>query len=131
MERSTVVKPLTGEEDDNWRIAQNAKGFVNDQKEIIDTMDVPMDKHDTKSITIEPFGKRVWIEGSDTLLEAIYQSGIDINAICGGIGTCGACKVRMIEGDASPVTDNELKSLSNDNSISEAYIPVKGEVMPI
>ncbi len=36
------------------------------------------------------------------LLEAIRQAGIDLDASCGGQGTCGACLVRVVAGRVEP-----------------------------
>ncbi len=65
-----------------------------------------------KVIIFEPIGRRVVVEPDTTLLEAAQQAGIDLIALCGGVGNCGACKVRLQSGDFSPVslTENELLS---------------------
>ncbi|NJL95022.1 MAG: 2Fe-2S iron-sulfur cluster binding domain-containing protein [Anaerolineae bacterium] len=44
-----------------------------------------------------PEGERRAVSGADgaTLLEAAHASGISLNAVCGGIGICGECRVRL------------------------------------
>jgi uncharacterized 2Fe-2S/4Fe-4S cluster protein (DUF4445 family) len=50
------------------------------------------------SIVFEPVGRRGKIPAGQTLLEAARQAGVGLVSICGGAGTCEACKVRLIEG---------------------------------
>lgn len=51
--------------------------------------------------------------GAD-LLSAARQAGIDLNAVCSGLGICGACKLRLISGRLSPLTAAEEEALSAD-----------------
>jgi len=43
-------------------------------------------------------GKSIEITKNETLYEAFLRTGIYLSASCGGAGTCGKCKVRIIEG---------------------------------
>jgi uncharacterized 2Fe-2S/4Fe-4S cluster protein (DUF4445 family) len=46
-----------------------------------------------------------------TLLEAAVAAGVEVEAACGGKGTCGKCKVRIIKGGVSHTTgENKLLS---------------------
>ena len=54
----------------------------------------------------EPFT----IEGGCKLLEALYEKQIFIPSACGGQGTCGFCKVRVLDG-GGPVLPTELPYL--------------------
>ncbi len=48
-----------------------------------------------------------------TLLENIHRiPSVNIDAPCGGKGTCGKCRVRILEGKVSPPGPEELKLLS-------------------
>jgi len=49
-------------------------------------------------IVFQPSGRRGDIEKGKTLLEASQELGVDINALCGGKGMCGKCKVKIEEG---------------------------------
>ena len=49
-------------------------------------------------IVFQPSGRRGEIEKGKTLLEASQELGVDINALCGGKGMCGKCKVKIEEG---------------------------------
>ncbi|MFH0965864.1 MAG: ASKHA domain-containing protein [Planctomycetota bacterium] len=66
-------------------------------------------KHCT--VIIEPDGTRLKVEPGTTILAAVSSAGIALNTPCGGNGTCGNCRVRVIEGRAAP-TDAECELLS-------------------
>ena len=63
-------------------------------------------------IDFEPVGKRVDADQDQSLLSAAQQAGIALAAVCGGVGVCGACKVRLMAGKASPLTAAEKKAFS-------------------
>ena len=63
-------------------------------------------------LTLSPFGRRVLVQAGITALDAARQAGIELAAVCGGNGTCGACKVRLVEGLLSPLNSLERSSLS-------------------
>ena len=46
------------------------------------------------------------------ILEILRSSGILMESPCNGKGLCGKCKIRILEGDASEVTDQEKKILT-------------------
>ncbi len=49
-----------------------------------------------------PSGLSAEVPPGTELLEAIRQAGIDLDASCGGQGTCGACLVRVAAGRVEP-----------------------------
>jgi uncharacterized 2Fe-2S/4Fe-4S cluster protein (DUF4445 family) len=49
-----------------------------------------------------PSGPSVEVPPGTELLEAIRQAGIELDASCGGQGTCGACLVRVVAGQVEP-----------------------------
>lgn len=49
-------------------------------------------------VGFQPIGKRVEIESGTTILEAAQQAGVGLSAICGGEGSCDACRIRLDEG---------------------------------
>jgi uncharacterized 2Fe-2S/4Fe-4S cluster protein (DUF4445 family) len=51
-------------------------------------------------ITFQPSGKTITVPPGTELLDAIRRAGINIEASCGGKGTCGNCRVKVISGDA-------------------------------
>lgn len=48
----------------------------------------------------------------ETLLTALRGAGLEVNAACGGRGTCGKCKVRVTSGTVNPVSEAERRFLS-------------------
>ena len=49
-------------------------------------------------ITFQPSGITLEVQAKTTLLDASRRAGIEIDAPCGGKGTCGNCAVRIISG---------------------------------
>ncbi len=66
-------------------------------------------------VTFEPEGKSVYVLDGTTIYEATDEAGIIIKSECGGVGTCGNCKVIVIKGDYEQtgserfLTDEEMK----------------------
>jgi len=46
-----------------------------------------------------PDGRSIEVPPDYNLRQAILDSGLDIDSSCGGVGTCGRCRVRVIKGD--------------------------------
>lgn len=62
-------------------------------------------------VDLEPIGRRVQVVVGSTLLEAAQAAGVELVSICGGIGSCGECVVRLAEGRLSPPTLTEEAEL--------------------
>ena len=62
---------------------------------------------DELAVDFEPLGRRVRVARGATLLEAARQAGVGLNAVCGGAGTCGTCRVRVVAGQVTPSTEAE------------------------
>ncbi len=58
--------------------------------------------------------KKVIYTNEQHLLAALIQQKIFVDNPCSGRGLCGKCKIRIIEGEVSPVTQAELKFLSSE-----------------
>ena len=52
-------------------------------------------------IKFMPQNVEVDVDPSKSLLKIAQQNGIKIKSICGGIASCGECRVKIIEGDNS------------------------------
>jgi uncharacterized 2Fe-2S/4Fe-4S cluster protein (DUF4445 family) len=59
------------------------------------------------TVDFEPLGRRARVPSGATLLEAARQAGVGLNAVCGGTGTCGTCRVRLVAGQVTPPTEAE------------------------
>ncbi len=63
-------------------------------------------------VDFEPLGRRARVASGVTLLEAARQAGVGLNALCGGTGACGTCRVRVVAGEVSPPTEAERESVT-------------------
>ena len=72
--------------------------------EPVDRLDVMDDmlKVMCAQVTVRPSGHQFGVEGHDTLLQAGLRAGLKLNYGCGN-GTCGMCKVRVIDGEVARV----------------------------
>jgi len=61
----------------------------------------------TYQVDFEPIGKRVDVTPDTTLLEAAQQAGLVLASTCGGVRSCGQCRVVILEGDVSPTDFDE------------------------
>jgi len=52
------------------------------------------------TVTYEPSGTIAHVPAGTTLFNAAHWAGIPIESTCGGRGTCGKCKVRVVRGHA-------------------------------
>jgi uncharacterized 2Fe-2S/4Fe-4S cluster protein (DUF4445 family) len=64
------------------------------------------------TIDFEPVGRRGQFNGEQSLLECARQLSVDIVSLCGGMGSCEHCKVQVIAGQVSELTEEEETSLS-------------------
>lgn len=69
-------------------------------------------------ITFLPKNKVCNITSGMTILDAGALLGIDIDGNCSGAGTCGRCKVKVIEGNQQDLDDAE-KNLLTKKEVSE------------
>jgi uncharacterized 2Fe-2S/4Fe-4S cluster protein (DUF4445 family) len=65
-------------------------------------------------VDLEPIGRRVNMPLMATLLQAAQIAGVELSAVCGGMGTCGTCKVRLVKGDLTPPTVDEFTELTEN-----------------
>ena len=55
------------------------------------------------AVTFEPHGRKVHVLSGTTLVEAAAQAGLTLDAPCGGMGLCGKCRVRVMNGASAPL----------------------------
>jgi uncharacterized 2Fe-2S/4Fe-4S cluster protein (DUF4445 family) len=67
------------------------------------------------TIEFEPIGRRGEIGSGQSILEAARYLGVDLVNLCGGAGTCGRCKVQVLEGRISEPNAVEREHLSQDD----------------
>jgi uncharacterized 2Fe-2S/4Fe-4S cluster protein (DUF4445 family) len=65
-------------------------------------------------VDLEPIGRRMEVPSGTSLLIAAQKAGVDLVAVCGGIGICGTCLVRLVSGTLSAVTESEEEMLTRE-----------------
>src|SRR5271157_855849 len=73
-------------------------------------------------LILEPTSKRVNIAKGRTVYDALLALNFPIGAFCGGKGTCGKCKIKLVDTEVnlSPPTDQEIKKLGKQ-AIEDGY----------
>jgi uncharacterized 2Fe-2S/4Fe-4S cluster protein (DUF4445 family) len=72
------------------------------------------DERPTFTVDLQPVGRRVQVGAGTTLLAAAQSAGVELQSVCGGVGTCGGCKVRVAVGAVSPATATENHEMSRE-----------------
>ncbi len=67
-------------------------------------------------VEFQPVGRRARVPAGATLLAAAQSVGVELQAICGGEGTCGGCRVRVIRGAVSAPGEQEQSQLSAEEA---------------
>lgn len=65
-------------------------------------------------LLFQPDNKKCEIEREENLLSGAEKAGVLIDGSCGGAGICGKCKIRVISGTVSPLTEKEKEILSEE-----------------
>ncbi|NVM35938.1 MAG: DUF4445 domain-containing protein [Candidatus Lokiarchaeota archaeon] len=71
-------------------------------------------------IDFEPIGLRIPCMKGDTIFDAARKAGIPIISYCGGKTICGRCKIRIMNGNVSAISNNE-KNLLSEEEITNNY----------
>ncbi len=80
--------------------------------------ETPIEKKFT--IHLQPAGRRVTVESGSSLLQAAQRAGVDLVAACGGVGFCGTCQVRLVEGELKSPSSSETALLGSQR-ISQGF----------
>jgi uncharacterized 2Fe-2S/4Fe-4S cluster protein (DUF4445 family) len=67
-------------------------------------------QHREVAVSFEPHGKKVFVLPGTSLLEAASRAGLTLKSPCGGNGTCGKCRVRVLEG-LSPAEPGDAEAI--------------------
>ncbi|HUW44199.1 MAG TPA: 2Fe-2S iron-sulfur cluster-binding protein, partial [Dehalococcoidia bacterium] len=65
------------------------------------------------TIDFEPVGRRGKCRKKESFLACAHRLGVGISSICGGKGTCHACKVQILSGTVSKPTPNEHEAFTS------------------
>ena len=58
-------------------------------------------------VTFTNHGSEATVPVGTTILDAAIAAGVDLNHYCGGMASCGSCRVEDVEGALSTVDSNE------------------------
>lgn len=75
--------------------------------------------NNTFKIVVYPQGKIIKVKKEYNLRLALIENGIDIESSCGGAGTCGRCKVKIISGS---VLSQESKFIRQEQKKENIYL---------
>jgi uncharacterized 2Fe-2S/4Fe-4S cluster protein (DUF4445 family) len=64
-------------------------------------------------IDFQPIGRRGAVRPGQTLLDAAQAAGVGLASVCGGVGNCEECRLRLITGTLSAPTLIEEAALGN------------------
>jgi uncharacterized 2Fe-2S/4Fe-4S cluster protein (DUF4445 family) len=81
------------------------------------------------SVDFEPIGRRVEVEAGTDLLSAARAAGIQIVSVCGGIGSCTSCRVRLVLGTLSPLTQIEEDALQEEERVQGFRLACQAHVL--
>ncbi len=63
------------------------------------------------TVEFQPSGQRVAAPAGQTLLEVARNAGVGVSSVCGGVGLCDSCRVRIVRGAVSGPTAHEHEVL--------------------
>ena len=68
------------------------------------------------SVNLQPLGKNIQVNPGTPLLDVLHEYGVEFP--CGGKGSCGACKIKLIEGELplDKVHQERLNKLELDDN---------------
>jgi uncharacterized 2Fe-2S/4Fe-4S cluster protein (DUF4445 family) len=69
----------------------------------------------TIHVNFEPVGRRGEFPSAQSLLDCARQLGVDLVNLCGGAGSCGRCRVQIVDGDVSEPSHGESEFLSPED----------------
>lgn len=70
-------------------------------------------------VHFKPSDKKIEVAQETELLDAIRKAGIEIEAPCGGKGTCGGCIVRVLSGEV----DADNLDILSPAAAAQGYVP--------
>ncbi len=70
------------------------------------------------SVDFEPLGRRGESQPGQTLLEAAHAAGVALASVCGGMGTCEECRIKVLSGEVTAPTALEQGAISETDLAS-------------
>lgn len=63
-------------------------------------------------LTIQPDSRTLAMQPGETVLQAVRLAGIHLEASCAGKGTCGRCRVQILQGERTVPNEDEVERFS-------------------
>jgi uncharacterized 2Fe-2S/4Fe-4S cluster protein (DUF4445 family) len=79
-------------------------------------------------VVFQPIGKRGDARPGDSLLEAAQNVGVALSAVCGGVGVCADCRVRVLSGSISPLNRTETDQLTDEERTAGLRLACQVEI---
>ncbi len=89
--------------------------------------DATIGNYGTVKISINDGTKELQVKGGQPLLKALNQEGVFIPSACGGRGSCGLCKVRVVQGGGEYLP-TELPFISEDEKKQQVRLSCQFKV---
>jgi uncharacterized 2Fe-2S/4Fe-4S cluster protein (DUF4445 family) len=75
-------------------------------------------------------GKAIPVEMGESILHALWRREIYLTASCGGKGTCGKCKIKLLEGKADVPSPGKITESDREQGFALACRTFpKGDVL--
>ncbi len=83
------------------------------------------------TVTFQPSGLSVPCSEQETVFEVARRHGVPVETSCVGRGTCGLCRVKVLEGEANltPFNAVEKKHLGNVYFITKERLACQARVV--
>lgn len=95
------------------------------------------------TIDFEPISRRLYYARDENIYQLLINSGIRVRSLCGGLGTCGKCKIMVQKGNKylnsptdsekallTPTEINESWRLACQSRLAENHIPLLETLQP-
>lgn len=80
-------------------------------------------------VIFQPLGKRIEAEPGDTILQAAQKAGVALAAVCGGVGVCGDCQIRVQRGLVSEANLLEEDMLTESERAAGRRLACQTEIV--
>ncbi|MBM3708997.1 MAG: DUF4445 domain-containing protein [Actinobacteria bacterium] len=85
------------------------------------------------TVDVEPIGKRIYLDKPTNALHAIIDAGIALKSVCGGKGTCGKCRIIILDnantGTATKIA-TETGAITGSKTGIESAEKISAEIVP-
>lgn len=66
------------------------------------------------AVVIQPSRQKIPCDGKKSLMQILLEAGVFVENPCNGRGTCGKCKVKVLSGAVSALSETEKRHLSEE-----------------